>query len=355
MDPAAQSAVDVCAATSGPNLSFGQTTSTGTVDPDVLHGWGVRPADFQYGLNVQQQIVPRVSATVGYNRRWWKNYLSTDNIRTSPADYEQWTINAPSNPALPNGGGYPITVYTLSPAGGLKGQFTEVHLDSYYGAERTRYWHGVDVDVNARLRGGLFLQAGTTTGRQVNDTCALRAIVGNGVASGTIGLDNPDPRNCRAVDPWETTLRGSASYTVPKVDVLVSATLRSQPKQQLNATWQVPNATVQSILGHLPSGATLTGTTQVSLVDFQAAGTSDAGTGGPKRLYADSRRNQIDMRFAKVLRFSGRRADVGVDVQNLLNTNYATVYDTQFGSATFLQPTSIVAPRFVRLNFTLNF
>ena len=209
--------------------------------------------------------------------------------------------------------------------------------------------------MNARLRGGLFLQAGTTTGRQVDDTCALRAIVGNGVASSTTGLDNPDPRNCRSVDPWETTLRGSASYTIPKVDVLVSATLRSQPKMQLNATWLVPNATVQSILGHLPSGATAAGTTTVSLVDFLTAGTADAGTGGPNRLYADGRRNQVDMRFAKIVRFEQRRLDVGVDVQNLFNTNYGTVYDTQFGSATFLQPTSIVAPRFVRLNFTLNF
>jgi hypothetical protein len=347
---------DLCAATSGANLSFGQQTAlTGTVDPNVLSGWGVRPADFQYGLSVQQQVLPRVSATVGYNRRWWKNYTSVDNINTTPADYESWTINAPSDPRLPNGGGYPITVYTLSPAGGQKGSFTEVHLDRFYGAERDRYWHGVDVDVNARLRGGLFLQAGTTTGRQVDDTCALRAIVGNGVASSTTGLDNPDPRNCRSVDPWETTLRGSASYTIPKVDVLVSATLRSQPKMQLNATWLVPNATVQSILGHLPSGATAAGTTTVSLVDFLTAGTADAGTGGPNRLYADGRRNQVDMRFAKIVRFEQRRLDVGVDVQNLFNTNYGTVYDTQFGSATFLQPTSIVAPRFVRLNFTLNF
>jgi len=31
------------------------------------------------------------------------------------------------------------------------------------------------------------------------------------------------------VDPVETTLRGLASYTIPRVDVQVSATMRSQP------------------------------------------------------------------------------------------------------------------------------
>jgi len=50
-----------------------------------------------------------------------------------------------------------------------------------------------------------------------------------------------------------------------------------------------------------------------------------------------------------------------VDLQNLLNANYGTVYDTSFGtygatpSSTFGSPTSIVTPRFVRLNFTLSY
>jgi len=355
-----------CAATSGANLNFGQPVVTGRIGEDLLGGWGVRQADHQIGVQLAQQIVPRVSATVGYNRRWWKNYTATDNINTTPADYEPVTIAAPLDSRLPGGGGYPVTFYTLSPAGGAKGQFTEVHLDSYYGAERIRYWQGVDLDVNARLRGNLFIQAGTTTGHQVNDTCALTAIIGGGVSSGAPlapnpGLDNPDPRNCRSVDPWETTLRGSASWTVPKVDVLVSATMRSQPALQLNATMLVPNSVIAAQLGHLPSGAAATGTTTVSVVDFATAGTANAGQGGSNRLYADSRRNQIDMRFAKIIRFNQRRVDIGVDVQNLLNTNYGTVYDASYGtygsveSASFLDPTSILTPRFVRLNFTLNF
>ena len=358
-----------CAATSGVNLNFGQPVVTGSVGDDILSGWGVRQSDYQVGINLQQQLLPRVSATIGYNRRWWQNYTSVDNINTTPADFEQVTITAPQDSRLPGGGGYPISFYTLSPAGGAKGSFTETHLDSFYGAERTRYWHGVDVDVNARIRGNLYVQAGTSTGRQINDTCDLVAVVGPGVSGrgpATPGtppkvLGNPDPRNCRSVDPWQTTLRGSASYTVPKVDVLVSATMRSQPELQLNATILVPNSVIAAQLGHLPSGAAPTGTTMVSLVDYAAPGTSDAGSGGANRLYAENRRNQIDMRFAKILRFNSRRLDVGVDLYNLLNTNYGTVYNSSFGtlgspaSATFGAPTSIVTPRFVRLNFTLSY
>jgi hypothetical protein len=123
----------------------------------------------------------------------------------------------------------------------------------------------------------------------------------------------------------------------------------------------VPNSLIAAQLGHLPSGATATGFTTVSLVDYAMAGTSNAGQGGPNRAYAGNRRNQIDMRFAKIFRFDNRRLDVGVDLQNLLNSNYGTVYDASYGtlgsavSGTFMSPTSVVTPRFVRLNFTFNF
>ena len=154
-----------------------------------------------------------------------------------------------------------------------------------------------------------------------------------------VNIDSPDPRNCRSVDPFETTFRGLASYTVPKVDILVSGTLRSQPALQIVGTTNptntggapngatpagayanVPNTTVQQLLGRLPPGGQASGTTTVALLD--------AGN----RLYADTRRTQIDMRFAKVFRFGQRRADIGVDLYNLLNTNYATTYETQYAS-----------------------
>jgi hypothetical protein len=65
-------------------------------------------------------------------------------------------------------------------------------------------------------------------------------------------------------------------------------------------------------------------------------------------------------RSPKILRFGRTRTDIGVDLYNLLNTNYATAYETTYSYAqpnggTWLNPTSILAPRFVRLNFTINY
>jgi hypothetical protein len=115
------------------------------------------------------------------------------------------------------------------------------------------------------------------------------------------------------------------------------------------ANWQVPNTVVQSILGRLPPGGLPNGTTLVPLLD------------NTTKTYADNRRTQIDMRFAKIVRFAGgRRADLGVDLQNLLNTNYATTYESQYdytvaNGGTWLNPTAIIVPRFARVNLTLNF
>jgi len=102
---------------------------------------------------------------------------------------------------------------------------------------------------------------------------------------------------------------------------------------------------VQGLLGRLPSGSNANGSTTVNLVE-------------PAQVYGD-RVTQIDMRFAKIFRFGSRRADVGVDLYNLFNTNDPAGYEQTFDYATqgasWLQPTSIVPPRFVRLNVTLNF
>ena len=107
----------------------------------------------------------------------------------------------------------------------------------------------------------------------------------------------------------------------------------------LTATYNVPNTIVQSLLGRLPSNSNANGTTAVNLVEAA-------------QVYGE-RVTQIDMRFAKVLRFGGRRADVGVDLYNLFNTNDAAGYEQTFDyatqGATWLRPTSIVPPRFAKV------
>jgi hypothetical protein len=273
---------------------------------------------------------------VGYNRRWWGNFTVTDNRARNPEDYEAWTVTAPTDPRLPGGGGYTITQYAITPAAFLRPSQNYVTFDSDFGAARVNYWHGVDVAVNARLRNGLVFQGGTSTGREVEDRC-----------DSVVNIDSPDPRDCRQVEPFMTTFRGLASYTVPKLDVLVSASLRSLPSPELEAEYLVPNSVFLAQMGRLPAGGTATGNQTVQLLETY-------------QLFAEERLTQVDMRFAKVFRFGGRRADVGVDLYNLFNANTATGYDDTYDYGTtdggsWLLPTNIVQPRFVRLNLTVSF
>ena len=69
------------------------------------------------------------------------------------------------------------------------------------------------------------------------------------------------------------------------------------------------------------------------------------------------------MRFAKILRFGNTPLDVGVDLGNLLNTNYPTTYENTYQNSVgntamggpWKNPTAIYTPRFVRWNLTVDF
>jgi len=330
-----------CAGLTGNNLNFGGLSGNITqVNQDTLRGWGARDYDWQWSIGVQQELLPRVSADVAYSRRSFHSFTVTDNLNRDPSQYDAWTINAPSDPRLPGGGGYPITLYTPTAAAAATPARSYITWETDFGPARSSYWQGVDFTLNARMHQGLTLQFGTNTGRKIDDTCAT-----------VVKIDSPDPRNCRQTPPYQTTVRGLASYTIPFVNVLVSTAIRSQPPLARAATWPVPNSVVVQLLGRVPPGGTPGGNTNVTLFDNE------------HRLYADHRRTQVDMRVAKIFRFGRTRVDVGVDGENLLNTNYTTGYDNTYRysagntdlGGTWNNPTAIYTPRYARLNFTVAF
>jgi len=355
----ATGAVDTCGALSNEDLNFGREgTNITRVDPNLLSGWGVRQSDWQWGINLQQELLPRVSLEVGYNRRWWtgpsaSDGFVTDDLSRAPSDYEPFTLIAPSDPRLPGGGGYPMTFYTQTIAAGPRPAQNFITREDNYG-DLKEYWHGIDWTVNARLRNGLFLQLGAGTGRKIIDRCdtinkvdqptiPTNIITAPGMQQGT---------TCYSKEPWQTNLRGLASYTLPKIDVRLSGTFRSQTPDSRLATWVVPNTLIQSALGHLPFGALASGTTSLALLDLDE-----------HRLYADNRRSQVDMRVAKLFHFGRTRLDAGFDVGNLFNTNYATTYDNTYQytvnntaqGGTWNNPTAVVTARFLRWNVTVDF
>jgi hypothetical protein len=186
---------------------FGSPIVPVTIDPAILSGWGVRPWDWQFGMSVQHEILPRTSIEVGYHRRWFGNFTVTDNRAVGPKDFDQFTVTAPQNALLPGGGGYSLTYY--DPRSLTLDNY--VTLETNYAEARTQYWHGVDVNINTRLRNGLTFQGGTSTGRGVWDYCALAAAVPE-MYNTTVGI--PPVRQstgwCSVTEPFLTQFRGTA-------------------------------------------------------------------------------------------------------------------------------------------------
>jgi hypothetical protein len=63
------------------------------------------------------------------------------------------------------------------------------------------------------------------------------------------------------VEPFLTSIRGLASYTIPRVDVQVSGTWRSDPGSDLAANYTVTNAWIRQ--GPQPLGRNLSEATDV--------------------------------------------------------------------------------------------
>ena len=83
--------------------------------------------------------------------------------------------------------------------------------------------------------------------------------------------------------------------------------------------------------------------TALGRLPTDAAGRHDNVNLVERRSSSRSRSVRVDMRFAKVLRFGRTRADVGIDLYNVFNTNVGTTFNGNYGSdgATWLRPTAI--------------
>jgi hypothetical protein len=203
--------------------------------------------------------------------------------------------------------------------------------------------------VNARMRNGLTIQGGTSSGKGRREFCGVWQAFPNLVGNNRLDA-------CDIDENWTTNLRFLGSYTVPKIDVLVSAIARSTLNAtagggfggfasngfSLNANYVVPAATITPILGR-PLANNAANVT-LNLVK-------------PGDIYGP-RLNAVDFRFAKIVRFGRTRTTVGVDLFNALNSNTPTGFSQTFNPnnpTAYLQPTTVLNPRFTRFQFTVDF
>jgi hypothetical protein len=308
-----------------------------------MHGWGKRGFNWEFSGGIQHEILPRTSVDVSYFRRAYGNFRITDNRVLGPGDFDKFDVTAPSDPRLPGGGGYTVhDMYNLKAAKfGLASDNFVTLADNYGG--QTEYWHGADVNVAMRFVQGLLVQGGTSTGRTVNDNCdLLKQIPEPSESRATSGLITTGAIRplefCHNATNWLTQVKLLASYTIPRIEVRVSGTLQNLPGPPISANYNLPSAVAAQALGRPLSG----GAANVSVAIIN-----------PGTVYGE-RLNQIDFRLSKLLRFGKTRTAMNLDFYNLMNVSTVLAQNNTFGSA-WLQPSSILTPRFAKVSLQFDF
>ena len=272
-----------------------------------------------------------MSVDVGYFRRWFYGFLVTDNRTVSPADFDRFSITAPLDPRLPDGGGQVVPdLFNLNPAKfGLNADNYVTLADNY--GDQSEYWHGVDVNVNARLDNGLVLRGGVSTGRRVTDNCEIIAALPE-----TSPLGMP---YCHRADAWTgaTQVKMIASYTIPRIDLFVSGLLQSVAGPLVTANYTATNAIVAPSLGRNLSGGAAN--VVVNIVE-------------PGTMYGD-RMNQLDLRMGRSLPVGRGKTMLNFDVYNVLNANAVLTENPAYGR--FRQPTNVLQGRLGKISLQFDF
>ena len=164
--------------------------------------------------------MPRVSVEAGYFRRWFNNFTVTDNRALAADAFTEFSVTAPSDPRLPDGGGYVVSgLYNVTQAGFLTPPDNIITDAKNYGKQYQHY-NGVLVNVSARPRNGLIFQGGFNTGKTVQDNCAIRDLLPElttlAVGSNVWPLVNPTNPFCHADPGLVTRFTGFGGTSFPR-------------------------------------------------------------------------------------------------------------------------------------------
>ena len=321
------------------NNTFGTQVFSTSYDPDMFKGWFTRPMDWELGASVQRQLRAGMSIEVGYHRRWIDKWTLVKNTLNSPSDFNPYSVTAPVDPRLGEASGRVIgDLWNISAA--KFGQINNQTLleNNIPGVDRRNWWQGVDLNVNARLAGGLTLRGGAVFSTAGDDWCTYieNGYYGTGIPEG------PSLRNCNTVTPLQTELKGLGSYTVPKIGVQVAGTFTSRPGPPKSALLQYSAAEIARTLGRVPSGGAQT--ISVNLFETNEAFYPSIGT--------------LDLRVGKLVRWGRMRANLGVDIYNALNSSTGQTYNGTYTPSTpalWGTPTLILPARFAKLGAQIDF
>lgn len=324
--------------------TFG-STALRRVDPDYKRTFNVETM-----AGVQHELFPRVSLSANWYRRTFHRLRITDNLGRTPGDYTPVSIFNPLT-------GEPFTVYNVSQAAVSRID----NFDTNAGSDRKQMYNAYDLNINARFPGGAMIFGGFVAERTLRVTC-----------------DEPDDPTfllyCDDRDndiPYRPQLKLSGTYPGPW-GIQVSGSFQSlagRPTGGFSTTlfnankisgpgygdvgspvgtqWLLSRTTryPANCPAPCPAGELVIPTlTEANItVPLVAPGTEFL-----------PRLNQFDLSVAKWFQVGFMRMQGQVDVFNVFNASTETAYrSTNYATAAYVQPSSIIQGRIVRLGMQM--
>ena len=289
------------------------------------------PYSDEVTAGVERQVMKDMRVGAMFYYRTNRDQLGLRNLAVPTSAYTAFTVTAPNSAggtlAVPKP--TTVTVYNLQPAfNGLQNNVidNQPYLDTVY--------KGIEFTASKRFSRRWQMVTGLTIGK---NTGGLNASTGQSLGAGN---DLNDPNfttfaNGIVGNDSDLAFRLSGSYRLPW-DVSLAATVVSNRGYPYVSNYSVSRALAAA------AGVALTRASQVALL----------GQRGDERLKAV---NLVDLRISRAFRFDQKRKiEPQLDIFNLTNSNVADSISSAVGG-TYLVPQTIVAPRIMRVGFSINF
>lgn len=335
---------DICGAIS--NQFFGQFLPAATQYSDqVLYD----NRNFLWDINTEvvHELINGLSLSFVYNRNWDGNFTVMDNQLLGPESYDEYCVNIPNDPRLPNAGQQQCGYYDVKPQFLGQGVNRVINTKELPGnVKPQRYWDGFTISANGRLPRNITVGGGVDFGRQVRDNC-FTVDVPN-IPRDITGAFNGSGPFCRQVTAFKDNLDLRIRASAPiGWGLNLSAVFRNTAGAALNATWNVNNADIAAgriqfkngrttFAGNLPQGVAL----------------------HPQAVYFGDRFNQLDVALNKYFDTGVGRLRLAFDVYNALNSNSVQGVTTTYTNSAlnrWLRPTLFMDARLARVTASFAF